>query len=330
MRGRRTFMRAIALGLPALAFRARAQQPGRQYRIGLLLPNTPEIVARNPRMAAFLQGLRDLGWIEGQNIAIERRFAEGQLARLADLAADLARVQVDVIVTAAAPSAVAAKAATRTVPIVMLDPGDPVGSGLVASLARPGGNVTGVTSIAPDLAAKRLALLKEAAPKVTRVAVLSNAAIPPAEIAMQELQAAATVLGVRVQSVAAQGSNGLDDAFRLLVRERADGLIVFPDPLTFSNQQKIVSFAAASRIPVMFGAHEFVEAGGLMSYGPSYPDMFRRGAHYVDRILKGARPADLPVEQPTRFELFVNLRTAGALGLAVPQSVLLRADRVIE
>ncbi|MBI2754077.1 MAG: ABC transporter substrate-binding protein [Betaproteobacteria bacterium] len=323
-------MRAIALGLPALAFHARAQQPGRQHRIGLLLPNTPEIVARNPRMAAFLQGLRDLGWIEGQNIVIERRFAEGQLARLADLAADLARVQVEVIVTAAAPSAVAAKAATHTVPIVMLDPGDPVGSGLVESLARPGGNITGVTSIAPDLAAKRLGLLKEAAPKITHVAVLSNAAIPPAEIAMQELQAAAKVLGLRVRSVAAQGSKGLDDAFRLIVQERADGVIVFPDPLTFSNQEKIVSFAAASRIPVMFGAREFVEAGGFMSYGPSYPDMFRRGAHYVDRILKGAKPADLPVEQPTRFELVVNLKTAQALGLIIPQSILLRADRVIE
>lgn len=296
----------------------------------MLLPNTAEIGARNPRIAAFLQGLRDLGWTEGRNLAIEWRFAEGHLTRLAQLAVDLTRIGVDVIVTAAAPSAVAAKAATRSIPVVMLDPGDPVGLGLVESLARPGGNVTGVSSIAPELAAKRLALLKETAPGIARVAVLFNAAIPPAEIALQELQAAARIIGVQVQSVPAQGPKGLDEAFRVIAQERIEGVIVFPDPLTFSNQDRIIRFAASSRIPVMYGAREFAEAGGLMSYGPSYPAMFRRGAYYVDRILKGTRPSDLPVEQPATFELVINPKTAKDLRLTLPQGMLLRADRVIE
>jgi putative ABC transport system substrate-binding protein len=296
----------------------------------MLLPNTAEIVARSPRIGAFLQGLRDLGWIEGRNLLFEWRFAEGQLKRLAELAADLARTGVDVIVTAAAPSALAAKAATSSIPVVMLDPGDPVGLGLVESLARPGGNVTGVSSIAPELAAKRLALLKETAPGIARVAVLFNAAIPPAEIALRELQAAARVIGVQVQSVPVQGPTGLDEAFRVIVQERIEGVIVFPDPLTFSNQNRIIGLAATSRVPVMYGAREFAEAGGLISYGPSYPAMFRRGAYYVDRILKGARPADLPVEQPAIFELVINLKTAKDLRLTMPQGMLLRADRVIE
>ena len=296
----------------------------------MLLPNAAEIAARSPRIAAFLQGLRDLGWIEGRNLLFEWRFAEGQLRRLAELAADLARTGVDVIVTAAAPSAVAAKAATSSIPVVMLDPGDPVGLGLVESLARPGGNVTGVSSIAPELAAKRLAFLKETAPGIGRVAVLFNAAIPPAEIALRELQAAARIIGVQVQSVPAQGPTGLDEAFRVIVQERIDGVIVFPDPLTFSNQNRIIGLAATSRVPVMYGAREFAEAGGLISYGPSYPAMFRRGAYYVDRILKGARPADLPVEQPATFELVINLKTAKDLRLTMPQGMLLRADRVIE
>jgi putative ABC transport system substrate-binding protein len=296
----------------------------------MLLPYTPGTAARSSRFAAFLKRLRDLGWIEGQNLAIEWRFAEGQVGRLAELAADLARIGVDVIVTAAAPSALAAQGATRTIPIVMLDPGDPVGLGLVASLARPGGNITGVSSIAPELAAKRLALLKEAVPAMVRVAVLSNAAIPPAEIAMRELQAAAMVLGVQIQSVPIQGVKGIEHAFAEAARQHADGIVLFPDPLTFSNEAAIIGFALKNRIPVLYGAIEFVQAGGLMSYGPSYPEMFRIGANYVDRILKGAKPGDLPIEQPMRFEFALNLKTAKALGLTIPQSVLLRADRVIE
>jgi putative ABC transport system substrate-binding protein len=309
---------------------ARSQGTGKVYRIGMLLPGTPAIAARNPRIQAFLQGLRELNWIDGQNVAIEWRYAEGQFQQLAPLAAELANIKVDVIVTAAAPAAKAAKEATSTIPVVILDPGDPVGTGLVRSLARPGGNITGVTSIAPDLAAKRLALLRETVPAIANVAVLFNAALPPPEIAMTELQLAAQTLSLRVQSVAVQGPKGLERAFATISNERAVGLIVFPDPLTFANQDAIANFALANKIPALFGAREFVAIGGLMSYGPSYPGMFRRGAYYVDRILKGANPADLPVEQPTRFELVINLRTAKALKLDIPPTLLARADEVIE
>jgi ABC-type uncharacterized transport system substrate-binding protein len=281
-------------------------------------------------MQAFYQALQDLGWVEGQNIAFERRYAEDRFDRLIDLAIELARLNVDVIVTASTPPAKAAKAATGTIPIVMMDPGDPVASGLVASLALPGGNVTGISSVAPDLAAKRLEMLKAALPRVSRVAMLFNAAIPPAEVAMRELTAAATVLGLQVQSVSVQGPNGFDDAFATITRERADGLVVFADPLTFSHQELIVNFSVRTRIAALFAAKEFVDIGGLMSYGPSYPGMFRRAAGYVDKILKGAKPADLPVEQPTTFELVINLKTAKALGLTIRPSLLHRADQVIE
>jgi ABC-type uncharacterized transport system substrate-binding protein len=323
---------AILVGamLFALSLPAKAQQGGKIRRIAFLSPGTPERQARNPRSQAFLQGLRDFGWIEGQNLVIERRFAEGQFSRLAELAVELASLNVDVIVTAAAPSAKAAKDATGTIPIVILDPGDPVGTGLVTSLARPGGNVTGVTSIAPDLAGKRLELLKEAAPKISRVAVVFNSVIPPSEIAMNEMEATGRALRLRIQSAAVQGPKGFDDAFAAMTQQRADSFIVFPDPLTFSNQEVIVNFAAKSRIPGLFGAMEFVEIGGLMSYGPSYPGMFRRGAYYVDRILKGTNPSDLPVEQPTKFELVINLKTAKQIGVTIPPNVLARADKVIK
>ena len=327
---RREFITLIGGAAAGWPLAARAQQPVRMRRIGMLLPNTPAIVSRNPRIKAFLQGLGELNWIEGQNVAIEWRFAEGQFQRLAALATDLVTIKVDVIVTAAAPAARAAKEATSTIPVVILDPGDPVGTGLVRSLARPGGNITGVTSIAPDLAAKRLALLKETVPGVTRVVVLFNAAIPPAEIAITELQVAAQTLGLHIQSVAVQGPMGFEKAFATITNERANGLVVLPDPLTFSHQEPITNFALANKIPALFGAKEFVAVGGLMSYGPNYAEMFRRGAYYVDRILKGANPADLPVEQPTRFELVINLKTAKALGIAVPPTLLARTNEVIE
>jgi len=252
------------------------------------------------------------------------------LQRLAALAGELANIPADVIVAPSATAAQAAKEATRTIPIVILDPGDPVGTGLVPSLARPGGNVTGVTSIAPDLATKRLALLKEAVPGITSVAVLFNAAIPPAEIAMTEMRFAAQTLNLRIESFAAQGRKGLAEAFAMITSEQANGLVVFPDPLTFSNQEAITRFALANKIPALFGAKEFVGDGGLMSYGPSYPGMFRQGAYYVDRILKGEKPANLPIEQPTRFELVINIKTAKALGLDIPPMLLARADEVIE
>jgi putative tryptophan/tyrosine transport system substrate-binding protein len=299
-------------------------------RIGVLLPGSARTAALDPRMQAFYQALRDFGWIEGQNIAFEGRYAEGQLERLGALAGELARLNVNVIVTASNPPAVAAKAATDTVPIVIMDPGDPVATGLVASLAHPGGNVTGVSSVAPDLAAKRLQTLKEAVPSVSRVSVLFNAAIPPAEVAMKEMTAAAQILDIQVHSVAVLGPNGFDEAFGLITRASVDGLVVFADPLTHSHQDEIVNFTIKNRIAALFAGREFVDIGGLISYGPSYPGMFHRGAYYVDRILKGTKPADLPVEQPAKFELVINLKTAKALGLTLPTSLLARADEVIE
>ena len=320
----------LTLGIPGAPLPGDAQQPARTPRIGVLLPGAPAAAARNPRMQAFYQSLREFGWVEGQNVVFERRYAQGQFGQLSDLATELARLNVDIIVTASTPPAMAAKSATTSIPIVILDPGDPVATGLVTSLARPGGNVTGVSSIAPDLAAKRLQLLKEAVPKLSRVAVLFNAAIPPAEVAFRELQAAAQTLGVQIGPVGVERPSGLEDAFGVITKEQAAALVVFPDPLTFTNQERIVAFAAKGRLAAMFGAREFVDAGGLMSYGPNYPAMFRRGAYYVDRILRGTRPADLPVEQPMRFELVVNLKTAKALGLTFPPSILIRADQVIQ
>ena len=326
---RREFIAGLG-GVAVWPLAAYAQRTGKVYRIGMLVHGTPAIVARNPRIQAFSQSLREFGWIDGQTVTLEWRYGEGQSSRLAALAVDLANIKVDVIVTAAAPAAKAAKEATGTIPIVIIDPGDPVGTGLVRSLARPGGNITGVTSIAPDLAAKRLALLKEAAPAMTSVAVLFNAAVPPAEIAMAELKIAARALNLQIQSAAVEGPSGLTEAFAEIMTAKVEGLLVFPDPLTFTNQEAITKFALANKIPALYGAKEFVTVGGLMSYGPSYPAMFRRGAYYVDRILKGAHPADLPVEQPTNFELVINLKAARTLGLAVPPTLLARADEVIE
>jgi putative ABC transport system substrate-binding protein len=306
-----------------------AQQEKKIARIGLLTSGNPQRQARNPRMQAFFQGLRERGWIEGKNILIERRFAEDQLSELDRLATELAALKIDVIVTAAFPPAKAAKNATSTIPIVILDPGDPVGTGLVKSLARPGGNVTGISSIAPDLAAKRLQLLKEAATKINRVAVVFNDEIPPAEIAMNELATTAGALKLNLESIAVQSPHGFDNAFESITQQHADGLLVFADPLTFSNSEIIVKFANSSRRPALYGAQEFVDAGGLMSYGPSYPNMFRRGAHFVDRILKGTKPADLPVEQPMQFDFVISLKAAKQIGLTIPPNVLARADRVI-
>jgi len=327
---RRDFITLLGGATVAWPVTARAQQPGRVRRIGVLLPGNSATAVRNPRMQAFYKALQELGWVEGQNIAFERRWAGGRDERLTDLAIELARLNVDVIVTASTHPAKAAKSATSTIPIVIMDPGDPVATGLVAGLASPGGNVTGVSSIAPDLAAKRLEILKETAPKIYHVLILFNATIPPAEVAMKEMTAAAPVLGLQVQSVPVRGPTGFDDAFGIVTRDHAEGLVVFADPLTFSHQQLIVDFAAKTRIAAMFAAREFVDIGGLMSYGPSYPGMFRRGAYYVDRILRGTKPADLPVEQPTKFELVINLKTAKTLGLEVPPSLLTRADEVIE
>jgi putative ABC transport system substrate-binding protein len=320
----------LAVGFLAVPLMAWAQPAATLPRIGYLAPGSGVPSYATPyRLDPFRQGLRQGGYIEGQNVIVEYRFASGRLERLAELAAELVKLKVDVIVTAATPAAKAAKTATQTIPIVMVDLGDPVGAGLVQSLARPGGNATGFTSIARDLAAKRLQLLKEIAPAAGSVAVLWNLAIPPTEVAVSELQAAARVLHIQLELVEVEGVEGLQRSLAAL-KDRAIPLLVFPDPLTFNNRELIVEFAARNRVPAIFGASEFVDAGGLASYGPSYPDMFRRAGVQVSRILKGAKPGDLPVEQPTKFELIINLKTAKALGVTISPSLLLRADQIIE
>jgi putative ABC transport system substrate-binding protein len=296
-------------------------------QVGFLFPGTSSLASL--RLEPFRQALRQLGYVEGQNLTIENRLAEGQLERLPDLAADLVRLKVDVILTAATPAARAAKSATTTIPIVMVDPGDPVGTGLIASLAKPGGNATGLSSTTPDVAAKNLELLKEAVPHGSRVAFVWNAVSPAAALAGKAAQVAAPALGVELQSIEVRSASELATALATITPERTDALMVFPDPLTFTHRGQIVDFAAQRRIPAMFGAREFVDAGGLISYGPSFPDMFRRAAVFVDKILKGTKPEDLPVEQPTTFELVINLKTAQALGLTIPPTLLFQATEVI-
>ena len=328
MIGRRVFISSLALGLLASPLVADAQQAGKVARIGVLAQGSSTDA---PHIGeAFRQGLRDLGYVEGQNIVIEYRWAEGRAERLPDLAVELVNLKVDVIVAGGTPAPLAAKHATRTIPIVMGGAGDPVGTGLVASLARPGGNVTGLSTLTPELGRKRLQLLKEVVPGVSRVAVLWNAANPYAVLNMRETEAAARTLGVQVQSLEVRGPDDFESALPAAIRGRAGALIVVDDPLTLTYRVRIVDFAARNRLPAMYGFREYAEAGGLMAFGASLADLGRRAATYVDKILKGAKPADLPVEQPTKFELVINLKTAKALGLTIPQSVLLRADQIIE
>ena len=279
---------------------------------------------------AFRQGLRELGYVEGQNLTIEYRVAEGRQDRLPTLAAELVGLKVDVILTVGTISARAAQQVTRTIPIVIAAGDDPVAAGLVASLARPGGNVTGLSFMSPDLGGKRLDLLKAAVPHVSRVAVLFDPAQPSAAPEMRDMEPAARTLGVKLLPLEARRPDDLDAAFRAATTERAHGLITLRGALVVSYQRRILDLAAKARLATMFAHRDYVEAGGLMSYGPSLPDLFRRAATYVDKILKGAKPADLPVEQPTRFELVINMKTAKALGLTIPPLVLLRADQVIE
>jgi putative ABC transport system substrate-binding protein len=304
-----------------------AQRPKKVTRIGYLA--TSSSVGSD----AFLQGLRELGYVEGTNIVVEYRGAAGKIERLADVASELVRLGVDVIVAPNTPAARAVQQVTTSVPIVVPVMGDPVGDGLVASLGHPGGNITGLTFLGPELLPKRLALLKEALPTVFRVAGLWHPTAygdPTMKSMMKETEAAAQALGVHLQLVSAQGPNELDQAFSIIAAERADALIVFPSPMLFNERTRIVDLAVKHRLPSMSMARELVELGGLMSYGASIPDLVRRAAAYVDNILKGAKPADLPVQQPTKFEFVINLRTAQALGLTIPQSILLRADEVIE
>ena len=324
--GRRNFITALAGTVAAWPLVARAQ-PAKLPTIGFLGPNTPSLDGH--RVGAFVQRLRELGWIEGRNVAIEYRWGEGRVERLAELAAELVRLKVDVIVTSATRPVVAAKQATSVIPIVFAAVGDPVGTGLVASLARPGGNVTGLSLQATDLAAKRTGLLREVVPSLRRLAIMANTDTPAAVVEMREVQATARTLGLEVVTAETRRPEDLAPAFEAF-KGRAEALYVCNDPLVTTHRIRINTLALGVRLPAMYNVREFVEAGGLMSYGPSFLDLYRRTADFVDKILRGAKPADIPVEQPTKFEFVVNLKTAKALGLTIPQSVLGRADQIIE
>jgi putative ABC transport system substrate-binding protein len=308
---------------------AEAQPPGKVPRIGYL--NASSAATATWAIEAFRQGLRELGHIEGHSILIEYRWGDGRFERLPALAAELARSQVDVIVAQNTVAALAAKNATSTIPIIFVTVGDPVGSGLVASLARPGGNVTGL-SLFPTLAisGKQLELLKEAFPTLSQVAVLANPANPPTADLLTETERAARSLGLRLRVVQVREPNAFGDAFATMKSERVRALLVIADPLVSDNRGRIVAFAATNRLPAIYPYRTFVDVGGLMSYGVDQSDLSRRSATYVDRILKGAKPAELPIEQPTRLELVVNLKTAKALGLTIAPSLLRRADHVIQ
>ena len=317
----------LVLGL-LLAPRAAEAQPGdRVFRVGYLNPGGASLAPI--RLDPLRQGLRDLGYVEGRNLLLEARWGEGNLDRLPGLATELVNAKVDVIVTAAAPAARAARDATKIVPIVMVDPGDPVGSGLVASLAKPGGNMTGLSSATPDIVGKQVQVIKEAIPSVANLAFLSNTAVPAGSIALKEVEIAARSIGARVHVVGVREPGDFDAAVAGIVKDHA-ALIVFPDPLTFTHRRRLMELALRHRLAVVSGSKEFVEAGGLLAYGPSFADMFRRAAGYVDKILRGTKAADLPVEQPTTFELVINMKTAKALGVTIPPSMLARADQVIE
>ena len=318
----------LAVSLFAAPLAAEAQQ--KVARVGYLAAD----LRANPTWPeAFRQGLREIGYIEGQNILIEYRSAEGQLDRLPALAAELVRLKVDVLLSEGTPPSVAAKGATKTIPIVFAASADAVGSGLVGSLARPGANITGLSFLAPETAAKSLQLLKEVVPGITRVAVLSHRGNPreaTRQIILKEAEVAARALAVNPQFLEVRGPDDFEKAFSAMMRARAGGLTVVTSIMFLGERRRLVELAAKNRLPTVYPWREPVDAGGLLAYGPNLPDLFRRAAVYVDRILKGAKPADLPVEQPTKFELVINLKTAKAAGLTIPQSVLLRADQVIE
>ena len=317
----------LALGLLAGPLPTEAQQSGKVYRVGFLSFNSRS--AESKRVEAFRQGIRDRGYVEGQNIVIEYRYADRKRDRLPQLAAELVRLKVDVIVTTGTPPTRAAQRATKTIPIVMVIVGSPVPR-FAASFAKPGGNITGLTTRSVDLAGKRLELLKEAFPHVSRVAVLWDPARAVSKIGFRETEAAARVLGLQLQSVEFTGANDLGNALSAIIRERAGALIIMPTPGFTTLRGRIVELAAKSRLPAMYHRKDFAHAGGLMAYGPDYLDNFRRAATYVDKILKGAKPADLPVERPTKFDFVINLKTAKKQGLTFSPQFLARADKVIK
>jgi putative ABC transport system substrate-binding protein len=308
---------------------AEAQQAPKIAKIGYLLASTPAAVAHN--IEAFRQGLRELGYVEGKTFVLEIRYGEGKAERFPEIARELVGLKVDVIVAATDVAIAAVKRETQTIPIVMVNSTDPAGTGLVASLARPGGNVTGNSIMSPELSGKRLELLREVIAGLSRVAFIWNPDVRGAVLDYNETEGAARSLGLQLQSVEVVRAEDLDRAFSAVTKGRAQALIVpAANPVGFSNRGQIASFAQKNRLPSMYGQNEYVDAGGLMSYGPSTPDMHRRAATFVDKILKGRKPADLPVEQPTKFELVINLKTAKQIGLTIPQSVLYRADKVIK
>ena len=314
--------------LLAVAVIAQAQQSAKVPRIGYLTGATP--AGQSARIEAFRQGLRELGYVEGKNIVIEYRYAEEKLDRLPALAAELVRLKVDVIVTGGAGNTRAAKNATNAIPIVMAQDSDPVGNGFVASLARPGGNITGLATLAPEIGGKQLELLKEVVPNLSRVAVLAAPSTIPGSVQQRrEIELAAGALGVKVQHLDVQNPNDIETAFRAAIKGRADAVLVLRGSVLGSHGRHISEFAVKSRLPAIYGTRQSVEAGGLMSYGVNFTDLERRAATYVDKILKGAKPADLPVEQPTKFEFIINLKAAKQIGLTIPPNVLVRADRVI-
>ena len=325
---RRDFTALIVVGTTMWPFNIHAQQSRKMPRIGVLLPGG--LVSSSPRTKAFLEGLRELGYVEGRTIAIEWKWGNDQVDTFSGLAADLVRSNVDVIVTGGTPSAQALKAATRTIPIVVAVVGDPVAAGLVNNLARPGENVTGFSIVAPELGTKRLELVKEIVPNLSSIAVLLNPKNPQSKIEMKEMQTAAQAMGLRLHMAEISTEGEFEDAFFAMNKAAAQALILLTNSIFFSERKRIVDLASKYKLPAMYFFQVFVEEGGLMSYGPSDADLFHRAAGYVDRILKGAKPGELPVEQPTKFDLYINLSTAKALGVTIPESFVARAAKVIE
>jgi len=324
---RRDFITLLGGAAAAWPLAARAQQTGKLPILGLL--GSATLLAESQRVAAFVQRLRQLGWIENRNVAIEYRWAEGRSERFVEIATEFVQLKVDVIVASTTPAVIAAKQATSVIPIVITTAGDPVGTGVVASLARPGGNVTGLSNQLWDTASKRLELLREVVPGLRRLAILANADNPGAVLDMREVQATARALGLEATTFEIQRAEDIASAFEA-IKGRVEALYLASDPLLNTNRIRINTLALGARLPTMHGVRDYVEAGGLMSYGPNIVDQYRRAADYVDKILRGAKPGDIPIEQPTKFDLVINLTTAKTLGLTIPEPFLLRADEVIE
>jgi putative ABC transport system substrate-binding protein len=326
--GRRKFLATLGGAAAAWPLAARAQHPGRVYRIGVL--ETSPAASNAANFDALRKGLRELGYVEGQNLVLDYRSADGRAERFPQLAAELLRLNVDLIVTRGTPAVMAAKNATGTIPVVMAASGEPVGTGVVAGLARPGGNVTGLSALTSELVAKRLELMRETVAGIRRLAFLQNTGNPVAPSQWEEFKTAAQSLGLEAQLLDVRKPEDIVRAFDTAIAQRADAILVANDTVTLANRGQVVELAAKHRLPAMYNNREFIDAGGLMAYGVNYPDLYRRAATFVDKIFKGANPADLPVEQPTKFELVINLKTAKVLGLEVPPALLARADEVIE